>query len=99
MSNGNVEQLPVGAPRQSQTTPPQNGNGNGKLLAYRLGRVEKRLENLEGKVSDMSTTLTEIKTQMKNMASKTYVLTWLGINIGLLLLTLLGHLIIRNLGS
>ena len=76
------------------------GNGgNGGVLSYRLGEVERRVAALESKVSDVNDTCIKIDAKMEEAPSKSFVI-WFGIGLlSLSVLTLLGHLLIRYLGA
>ena len=75
------------------------GIGGGDLVDYRLGELERRVGNLEQSVSDIQQTVTAVKEQMKNVATKHTVAFWVVGAVVLNFLTLLGHLLIRSLGS
>lgn len=75
------------------------GNGNGGLTRHRLNELERRMGTLEGKVDDLVVTCAEIKTKLDEIASKSYVLWIFGGTAAVLILSLVGHLMIRTLGS
>ena len=79
-----------------QTTPPApGGNGNGN----RLTELERRMTALEAGMKTINDTVIEINTKMDGLASKSYVLTIFGMTGGLAVLTFIGHVLIRTLGS
>lgn len=73
--------------------------GGGDLVDYRLAQLERRVGNLEQSVSDIQQTVTAVKEQMKNVATKHTVSFWIVGAVIVNFLTLLGHLLIRSLGS
>ncbi len=82
---------PPGAPSTS------GGNGNGGLTRYRLNELERRMGVLEGKVDELVTRCARIEARLDEIASKSYVLWTFGGTAALLVLTLVGHLLIRTL--
>ena len=72
-----------------------DGGGNGDLTKHRLSELERRMATIEGKVDGLVQTCTRIETALKNVASKNYVLTILGITLVMLIVTLAGHAAIR----
>ena len=90
----NVTQL-----NPSQSVSGGGNGGNGGVLSYRLGEVERRVTALESKVDNINDTCIKIDTKMKEVPSKAFVI-WFGIGLlSVSVLTLLGHLLIRNLGA
>ena len=76
---------------------PENGDGgDGGRTNHRLKELERRAQNIENKINGMNITLTEINTKMDEKASKSYVLGWALGTFALAILTLLGHLLIRQ---
>lgn len=79
--------------------PTQSGGGStgggGDLVGHRLGELERRVGNLEESVSDVRQTVTRIEEQLKGVATKHFVLYLLA---GVLV-TLVGHLLIRSLSG
>lgn len=75
------------------------GGGNGGLTRHRLSELERRMGTLEGKVDDLAVTCAEIKTKLDEIASKSYVLWIFGGTAAALVLSLVGHLLIRALGA
>ena len=75
------------------------GNGNGGLTRHRLTELERRMGTLEGKVDDLGNTCTKIETKLDEIASKSYVLWIFGVTTAVLVLSLVGHLVIRTVGS
>ena len=76
----------------------RNGNGgNGTLVRYRLGELERRMGVLEDKVDRLIVTCTEINGKLSDLASKSYVLQIFVVTAAVLVLTLVGHLLIRSM--
>ena len=65
----------------------------------RLGEVERRVATLESKVDDVRDTCTRISTKMEEIPSKAYVLRYAFGIVTLMILSLLGHLLIRSIGT
>lgn len=65
----------------------------------RLGEVEQRVTTLESKVDDVRDTCTRISTKMEDIPSKAYVLWYAFGIVALVILNLLGHLLIRSIGT
>ena len=77
-----------------------NNGGNGdKLVDHRLTELERRMAALETGVKTINDTVIEINTKMDGLASKSYVLTIFGMTGGLAVLTFIGHLLLRSIGS
>ena len=77
-----------------------DGNGgNGGLTSHRLTQLEGRMDRLEGKVDQIHTTCTEIKTELKNLATNSFVWRMFAAVGVLLLISLVGHLLIRSFAS
>ena len=83
--------------------PNQSGGGStgggGDFVDYRLGELERRVGNLESSLSEIQQTATVVKEQMKSVATKHTVAFWVVGAVIVNFLTLLGHLLIRSLGS
>ena len=82
-------------------TPPRTGGiggGNGSLVNHRLAALESRMDRLEGLVKEVNDICIEIRTKLDEKANKSYVLTIFALTGGIAILTLVGHLIIRNIG-
>ena len=82
--------------------PSQSGGdstGGGDLVDYRLGELERRVGNLEHSLSEIQKTTTAVKEQMKSVATKYWVAFWVIGAVIVNFLTLIGHLLIRSLGS
>ena len=87
-------------PEIRQDRPPGGGgNGNGGLVKHRLEELERRMTRLEEKVDTLAGTCTRIDTKMDDIASKSYVLRAFGYTAALLVVTVVGHLLIRTLQS
>ena len=84
---------PAGAP------PPTSNGGNGGLTRHRLEELEQRMGMVEGKVDDLRNTCTRIETKLDNVGTKSYVLWILGGTSAVLVLSLVGHLLIRSFSS
>ena len=76
---------------------PNDGDGNGGLVRHRLYDLERRMGVLESKVDDLAITCTRIETKLSDIASKSYVLWVFGVTTGILLVSLVGHALIRSL--
>ena len=74
-----------------------DNGGNGNLIRYRLGELERRMGVLEDKVDGLIVICTEINGKLSDLASKTYVLQIFGVTAAVLALTLVGHLFIRSM--
>ena len=75
-----------------------NGGNNG-VIDHRLKELERRAEKLENKIDSMNNLLIEINTKMDEKASKSWILFWVATAFGGAILTLLAHVIIRNLAN
>ena len=75
------------------------GNGNGGLTRHRLSELERRMGVVEGKVDELVTTCTRIETKLDEIASKSYVLRIFGGTAVVLILSIVGHVLIRTLTS
>lgn len=67
--------------------------------AIRLGEVERRVSALESKVDDIRDTCTKISTKVEEFPSKAYVWRNMFGLMALAILTLVGHLLTRNIGA
>ncbi len=76
-----------------------NGGRNGRLTEHRLTELERRMGALEGKVDSIRDTCARMETKLDGMASKALVLTISGLTGGGLIVTLIGHLLIRSIGA
>jgi len=76
-----------------------NGGGDGRLTEHRLTELERRMSALEEKADSIRDSCTRIETKLDGMASKTFVLTIFGLTGGGLLISLIGHLLIRSIGA
>ena len=56
------------------------------------------MDRLEGLVKEVNDICIEIRTKLDEKANKSYVLTIFALTGGIAILTLVGHLIIRNIG-
>ena len=74
-------------------------NGNGDITQHRLGELERRMGIVESKVDGLIVTCTEINGKLSDIASKSYVLQVFGVTAAILVLTLVGHLVIRSIGG
>ena len=70
-----------------------------KVQEHRLTELERRMTALEAGMKSINDTVIEINAKMDGLASKTYVLTIFGMTGGLAVLTFIGHVLIRTLGS
>lgn len=78
----------------------RNGNGgNGNLVRYRLGELERRMGVLEAKLDALIVTCTQIDERQADLANKSYVLWIFGVTAAVLALTLVGHMFIRSMGG
>lgn len=83
--------------------PNQSGGGStgggSDLVDYRLGELERRVGNLEESLAKIQETATAVKEQMKSVATKHTVSFWVVGAVIVNFLTLVGHLLVRSLGS
>ena len=77
--------------------PNSNGGGSGDLTNYRLERLEDRMGVVESKVDDLIVTCARIDEKLNNLASKSYVLWIFGGTALTLIVTIVGHLLIRSM--
>jgi len=77
--------------------PSSGGNGNGVLTSHRLTELERRMGIVESKVDNLVNTCTRIETKLDTVASKSYVLWIFGGTSAVLVLTLVGHAVVRTL--
>ena len=75
-----------------------NGGGNGGLVNYRLSELERRMEKLEDVVSSINDICIQMNEKLDEKASKSYVLTIFALTGGVLILSFVGHVILRSLG-
>ena len=73
--------------------------GGGDLVDYRLGELERRVGNLEASIADIQQTATAVQEQMKSVATKHTVSAWIVGAVIVNFLTLIGHLLVRSMGS
>ena len=76
-----------------------NGGGDGGVIAHRLSELERRTDRVELKVDSINDAVIEIKTKLKDLPSKSYVLWFCVCITALSTLTLLGHIGIRSIGA
>ncbi len=86
-------------PKSSPGASSGNGSGNGGLINHRLKELERRMDSVEGKIDNLNTTTTEIKTKLENLASKNFVSTTLVVTVILIILSLVGHIFLNSMGS
>ena len=82
--------------------PRQSGGGStggGDLVDYRLGELERRVGNLEESIANIQQTVTAVQEQMKSVATKHVVSFWFAGALIVNLVGLVGHLLIRSMGS
>ena len=72
----------------------ENGNGLG---AYRLGELERRVANLEGKLDQINTACIRIEARLENTATSTRLWQMFAGTGVLCLLTLVSHVVMRYL--
>ena len=75
----------------------ETNGGNGSIVIHRLSELERRMGILETKVDNLSTTCTRIETKLNDIASKSYVLWIFGVTVAVLVLSLVGHAVVRLL--
>ncbi len=76
-----------------------NGGNGGGLVSHGLAELERRVTALESYVKSINDRVIEINAKMDSLANKTYVLTIFGITGGMAVLTFLGHIALRAVGS
>ena len=82
--------------RTGRQLPPHGGNGDGGgVTGFRLGELERRMGVIEGKVDDLTNTCTRIETKLNELASKSYVLWIFGGTAAVIILSILGHMLLR----
>ena len=83
--------------------PRQSGGGStgggGDLVDYRLGELERRVGNLEVSIANIQQTVTAVQEQMKSVATKHTVSFWIVGAVIVNFIALVGHLLIRSMGS
>lgn len=105
----------VEAENPPQSKGDSNGGNSGGLVSDRLTELERRVTLLEADVKSINdtvieintkmdslpseATVVEISTKMDSLASKSYVLKIFGITGGMAVLTFLGHIALRAVGS
>ena len=75
-----------------------DGDGNGNLIRHRLNDLERRMGVLEGKVDALALTCARIEEKLSDIPSKSYVLSVFGVTLGMLIVSLVGHVLIRLIG-
>ena len=68
-------------------------------MDYRLGELERRVGNLETSLANIQQTATAVQEQMKSVATKHTVSVWVVGAVIVNFLALVGHLLIRSMGS
>ncbi len=71
-------------------------NGNGDIITFRLGELERRMGNIETTVNEITTTLGRIKEKLGSVATKAFVWQTLAGSM-VLILTLFAHVLISQL--
>ncbi len=51
-------------------------NGNGSVTAYRIGEIERRLNNVDLKLGELSTTCTRIEAQLNTVVTDKEFFRW-----------------------
>ena len=69
------------------------------MIAHRLSELERRTGRVEIKVDNINGALIEIKTKVEDLPTKSYVMWFCVCITALLILTLLGHIGIRSIGA
>ncbi|MCY3883981.1 MAG: hypothetical protein OXG24_03595 [Gammaproteobacteria bacterium] len=80
-------------------TPNEPSGSNGNLTNYRLTELERRTSEIEKDIKSINDLCIEINTKLNNFASK--ALLW-QIFVGVLtasVITFIGHIVLRTLGS
>ena len=96
MANGSTLQQIAAEPRQPGSG--DTGGGEG-LVDYRLRELERRVGNLETSIADIQKTVTAVQEQMKGVATKHMVSFYFLGAIAFNFIALLGHLLVRSMGS
>ena len=83
-----------------------NGNGGGNLVDYRLQELERRVNEMEQTTKKINDTVIKIDTKLdgiektiKNLPSKSYVLWYSVVIIAVAFLSILGHVLLKQLPS
>ena len=90
-SNDNVVPISSSLPRTGD-----NGNGGG-IINHRLAELERRLEKLEATAQKINDLCIKMNTKLDSKASEVYVLKIFGVTGGLLVVSLVGHAVLRGL--
>ena len=94
---GHLQSVPT-APPAASAHGFVGGDGNGGLTRYRLDELERRMGVLENKVDDLTKAGARIETKLNDMPGKSYVLWIFGGTAAVLILSLVGHAVIRSFG-
>ena len=96
-------ELRVASDAESPEFSKGGSNGNGGLLKYRLAELERRMTALEATTRSINETVIRIDEKLSGLsetaASKAYVLTIFGVTGGIAVLTFIGHIVLRAVGS
>ena len=76
-----------------------SAGGGGDIVDYRLHELERRVGNLEKSIANVQQTVTAVREQMKSVATKHTVSFWIVGAVIVNFLALIGHLLIRSMGS
>ena len=72
-----------------------NGGGNGGVLEHRVTEIERRLSVVESDLKQINNTCIEINTKLEDLATNSFVWKIFAGMLGLVLLSLVGHALIR----
>ena len=72
-------------------------SGDGGPTNYRLDDLDRRVSNLENRMAETKDICIKIDTNINHLATKSFVLWIIVIAVALPFLTILGHLLIRQL--
>lgn len=83
-------------PLDERSRAPGGNGGNGRdIVSFRLNELERRVGTVEEKVDTIKDICTRMEAKMESFATKSYVLWYMGTAILLVILSLVGHILIR----
>ena len=92
-----VEKVAQITPFDGSAKTASGDSGDGGSTNYRFNELERRVRNLENKVGETKDICIKIDANMNHLATKSFVLWIIVTAIAMPFLTILGHLLIRQL--